>query len=223
MDRRRTLLKVGLKAGLLLAWLAPPMAAVAAVPEPCRLTVLGDSLTAGFGVALDEAFPSQLERALRADGVACAVLNAGVSGDTSAGGLARLDWVLADRPTHLLVELGANDALRALPVDQLAANLDAIVGRAQAAGVEVMLAGMLAPRNLGRDYTETFEAAFRDVAGTRGVPLYAFFLEGVVEGEALDPALMQDDGIHPNAAGVRAIVAKIEPAIAAWLRDEGKS
>jgi acyl-CoA thioesterase I len=218
MEQRRTLLK----SGLLLACLWKPLA-TAAAQAGCRLTVLGDSLTAGFGVALDQAFPGVLEQALRERGLDCAVLNAGVSGDTSAGGLARLDWVLADHPTHLLVELGANDALRALPVDQLASNLDAIVARAKQAGIEVMLAGMLAPRNLGSDYANEFEASFRNVAGRHGVPLYPFFLAGVVQGEALDPALMQDDGIHPNAAGIRAIVEDIEPAIVAWLRDQAKS
>jgi acyl-CoA thioesterase-1 len=179
----------------------------------CRIAVLGDSLAAGYGVALDEAFPVQLERALGAEGLACEVLNAGVSGDTSAGGLARLDWVLGDAPTHLLVELGGNDALRALPVEQLEANLAGIIEGAQAAGVSVMLAGMLAPPNLGERYTEAFAAVYGRLAGRYAVPLYPFFLDGAVQ----DPALMAEDGLHPNAQGVAVIVERILPSVLAWL------
>ncbi len=199
-----------LKACLLLGLAAQPTAAA----EPCRLAVLGDSLTAGFGVRAEASFPAQLGAALAREGPACEVVDAGVSGDTSAGGAARLDWVLADRPTHLLVELGGNDALRALPVEQLRANLDDIVNRAQAAGVRVMLAGMLPPPNLGRAYSDAFEAAYRDVAQARGIPLYPFFLDGVV----LATGLMQPDGIHPNDRGVAEIVRRILPSVAAWLR-----
>ena len=154
--------------------LAAPGAAAA-----CRLAVLGDSLTAGYGVAADQSFPAQLQRHLDEQGIACTVVDAGVSGDTSAGGAARLDWVLADAPTHLLVELGANDGLRALPVDQLERNLDDVVRRARAAGVEVMLAGMLAPPNLGRRYGDAFAAVYRTLARRYDLPLYPFFLEGV--------------------------------------------
>lgn len=179
----------------------------------CRIAVLGDSLAAGYGVALDEAFPVQLERALGAEGLACEVLNAGVSGDTSAGGLARLDWVLGDAPTHLLVELGGNDALRALPVEQLEANLAGIIEGAQAAGVAVMLAGMLAPPNLGERYTEAFAAVYGRLAERYAVPLYPFFLDGAVQ----DPALMAEDGLHPNAQGVAVIVERILPSVLAWL------
>jgi acyl-CoA thioesterase-1 len=199
-----------LKACLLLGLAAQPAAAA----EPCRLAVLGDSLTAGFGVRAESSFPAQLGAALAREGPACEVIDAGVSGDTSAGGAARLDWVLADRPTHLLVELGGNDALRALPVEQLRANLDDIVNRAQAADVRVMLAGMLPPPNLGRAYSDAFEAAYRDVARARGIPLYPFFLDGVV----LATGLMQPDGIHPNDRGVAEIVRRILPSVAAWLR-----
>jgi acyl-CoA thioesterase-1 len=183
----------------------------------CRLAVLGDSLAAGYGVAAGDAFPVRLEEALRERGVECAVLNAGVSGDTSAGGAARLDWVLADRPTHLLVELGGNDALRGLPVDQLQANLDQIIRTARVRGVEVMLAGMLAPPNLGRVYTESFKQVYLDLARRHDVPLYPFFLDGAV----LQEGLMQADGIHPNARGVETIVERITPMVAAFVQDEG--
>jgi acyl-CoA thioesterase-1 len=175
--------------------------------------VLGDSLAAGYGVALDDAFPVQLERALAAEGIQCEVINAGVSGDTSAGGLSRLDWVLGDQPTHLLVELGGNDALRALPLEQLEANLAAIIERGRDAGAAVMLAGMLAPPNLGARYTDAFAEVYARLALTYGVPLYPFFLDGAIE----DPALMQEDGIHPNAAGVAVIVERMLPMVEAWL------
>jgi acyl-CoA thioesterase-1 len=190
--------------------------AAAADAAACRLAVLGDSLTAGYGVGEAEAFPVLLERALRARGVACEVQNAGVSGDTSTGGAARLEWVLADRPTHLLVELGGNDALRALPVEQLYNNINRIIQTAKARGVEVMLAGMLAPPNLGSAYGEAFKAVYLDLSRLHDIPLYPFFLDGVV----LDPKLMQPDGIHPNARGVEVVVERIAPAVAAWLEEE---
>jgi acyl-CoA thioesterase-1 len=199
-----------LKACLLMGLAASPAGAA----ESCRIAVLGDSLTAGFGVRVGASFPAQLGAALAKEGLACEVVDAGVSGDTSAGGAARLDWVLADRPTHLLVELGGNDALRALPVEQLRANLDDIVRRAQAAGVRVMLAGMLPPPNLGRPYFDAFAAAYRDVAQAHGIPLYPFFLDGVV----FATGLMQPDGIHPNERGVTEIVGRILPSVAAWVR-----
>lgn len=206
MARFGFLLKVKLLIGLVTV--APATAA-----EPCRIAILGDSITAGYGVAPEEALPRRLEAALRAQGRDCAVIDAGVSGDTSAGGAARLDWVLSDRPTHLIVELGGNDALRALPVEQLEANLDDIVERARAAGVDVMLAGMLAPPNLGQDYGRAFAAAYRDVADAHDVPLTTFFLDGVI----LDPALMQPDRIHPNARGVDEMVRRLLPAVVTWI------
>lgn len=197
------------------AWSAADGAAAdgAAPAGDCRLAVLGDSLAAGYGVALDEAFPAQLERALAEAGTACEVLNAGVSGDTSAGGLGRIDWVLGDDPTHLLVELGGNDALRAIPIETLEANLAGIIETAQSGDVSVMLAGMLAPPNLGPRYTEAFAAVYERLAERYEVPLYPFFLDGAIE----DPELMADDGIHPNARGVGVIVERILPHIRAWL------
>jgi acyl-CoA thioesterase-1 len=208
--RRRFLNLAGLLAVLLgVAAASPPTAAA----PGCRLAVLGDSLAAGYGVALDEAFPARLEAALAAAGTPCEVLNAGVSGDTTAGGLARLDWVLGDAPTHLLVELGGNDALRAIPVEAMEANLAGIIEGAEAAGVEVMLAGMLAPPNLGARYTDAFAAVFERLAERYDVPLYPFFLDGAIQ----DPDLMAEDGIHPNAAGVAVIVERILPYVVTWL------
>ena len=195
--------------GLLLALLASPALA-------CRLTVLGDSLTSGYGLTEDQAFPAQLQRTLGERGTRCEVINAGVAGDTSASGLARLEWALADEPTHLLVELGGNDALRALKVEELKDNLNQIVLQAQARGVQVMLAGMLAPPNLGRAYGDAFRQVFADVAAAQGVPLYPFFLDGV----ALDGRLMQPDGIHPNARGVEVIAERIAPFVQAFLEDD---
>jgi acyl-CoA thioesterase-1 len=214
MDRARSRRKAWpVGAVLLAAVLATAAPAVAS----CRLTVLGDSLAAGYGVPTEDAFPVRLEAALRARGADCAVLNAGVSGDTSAGGAARLDWVLADQPTHLLVELGGNDALRALPVDQLRANLDQIITTAKARGVQVILAGMLAPPNLGRAYGDAFRQVYADLAAKHQVPLYPFFLDGAV----LQDGLMQPDGIHPNSRGVKVIVARMAPFIANQVQDKG--
>ena len=180
--------------------------------------MLGDSLTAGYGLpSRSDAFPAQLEQALRQAGFKCTVLDAGVSGDTSAGALARLAWVLADRPTHLLVEIGGNDLLRGLPPDQLQRNLEAIVQGARRAGVAVFLLGMEAPRNWGGDYVAAARRAYRQVAQRYGVPLDPFFLEGAFG----VPGHMQADGLHPTAAGVRAIVRRLLPAVTDWLRRTG--
>ena len=211
MDRTPAARKAWWLVGILLAGLclAPPASA-------CRLAVLGDSLTAGYGVAATDAFPVRLDAALRARGVDCAVQDAGVSGDTSAGGLARLDWVLADQPTHLLVELGGNDALRALPIEELKQNINQIIETAQARGVQVVLTGMLAPPNLGRGYTEAFKQVYADLARTHNIPLYPFFLDGA----GLQDGLMQPDGIHPNARGVEVIVERITPLLISALQDK---
>lgn len=190
------------------------MSSITAAAGECRLAILGDSLTAGYGVAIEEGFPARLGDALAQHGIACEVIDAGVSGDTSAGGLGRVDWVLADKPSHLVVELGGNDALRALPTAQLRQNLDAIVDRAKAAGVQVMLAGMLAPPNLGPAYGKEFADAFTTTAAKHDVPLYPFFLDGV----AGEHDLVQRDGVHPTAAGVDVIVERILPSLIAWLQ-----
>jgi len=179
-----------------------------------RLLVLGDSLAAGYGLAAEEAFPAQLEKALRQAGHDVTVINAGVSGDTTAGGLSRLDWALADKPHLVLVELGGNDALRGLPPEETRANLDAILEHLGKAGVKILLAGMQAPRNLGEQYTTAFNRVYPQLAKQHRVTLYPFFLDGV----ALEPALNQADGIHPNARGVAVIVARILPVVEAALR-----
>jgi acyl-CoA thioesterase-1 len=175
-----------------------------------RLLVLGDSLTAGFGLPAGSAFPARLQDWLKRNGIDVNVINAGVSGDTSAGGLARLDWAIGSTPPEFaIVELGANDGLRGLPPANMEANLDKIITRLKAGGVKVMLAGMYAPRNFGRDYAAEYDAVFPRLAARHQVPLYPFFLEGA----ATDPALNQPDGLHPNARGVEAIVERIGPHV----------
>lgn len=182
-------------------------------PAPVTLLALGDSLTAGYGVAAEQSFPAQLEKALRAKGLAVRVINAGVSGDTSAGGLARLDWALADKPDAAIVELGANDGLRGLDPARMEANLDAIVAKLQAAGVKVLLAGMEAPPNLGAEYGSAYRAAFARVAERRQVAFYPFFLDGV----AGNPKLNQKDGLHPTPEGVAIVVGRLLPKVESLL------
>lgn len=177
--------------------------------EPLRILALGDSLTAGYGLAAADSFPAQLERALRAEGLAVTVLNAGVSGDTTAGGLARLDWALADRPDVVIVALGANDGLRAVDPAITRANLGALLEKLRAKGLPVLLAGMYAPPNLGREYGDAFNAIYPELAAQYDALLYPFFLEGV----ATDPALNQGDGIHPNPQGVAVLVKNITPYV----------
>lgn len=178
-------------------------------PPPSTIVVLGDSLASGHGLRIGDAFPAQLEAALKAAGLAVEVRSASVSGDTTAGGRARLDWVLADGPDAVIVELGANDGLRGLAPEQTAANLDAILARLEAEGVTVLLAGMLAPPNLGREYGAAFNDIYPRLAAKHGVPLYPFFLAGV----AARPELNQSDGMHPNARGVAVIVERIAPHV----------
>ena len=171
--------------------------------------VLGDSLTAGYGLPEKDAFTVRLQAALDRSGIDAAVLNAGVSGDTTAGGLARIDWALADKPTHAIVELGANDALRGIDPKETRRNLEAIIGRLQAAGVKVMLAGMYAPPNWGKEYEADFRSIYPDLAQKYGIGLYPFFLDGV----AAQPDLNQPDGIHPIEKGVEVIVERIMPSV----------
>ena len=204
---------IGAAACALLLLLGPASTA----GEP-RIVVLGDSLTAGFGLAREDAFPARLEAALRAQGHQWQVVDAGISGDTSAGGRARLDWVLADGPEIVIVELGANDGLRGLPTEGMEANLDAILARIGESGASILLAGMRAPANFGADYAAAFRAVYERLAARHRVALYPFFLEGV----AMEPALNQPDGIHPNAAGVDEIVRRILPHVVALvLRRKG--
>jgi acyl-CoA thioesterase-1 len=185
---------------------SPSSPATRAVSERVVVT-LGDSLTAGLGVAPDEAYPALLEARLRREGYPYRVVNAGVSGDTSAGGLRRVDWVLRTRPDVVIVALGANDGLRGLSVDALRDNLEAIVTRVQAAGARVLLAGMRVPPNYGEAYARAFAAVFPAVARRTGVPLAPFLLEGV----AGETRLNQPDGIHPTPAGQRVIAERLWP------------
>ncbi|HIJ63570.1 MAG TPA: arylesterase [Rhodospirillaceae bacterium] len=180
---------------------------------PIRILALGDSLTAGYGLPAADAFPAQLERALTAKGFAVQVVNAGVSGDTSAGGRARLDWALADKPERAIVELGINDALRGIDPKITYANLDSILTSLRDRGVKVLLAGMLAPRNLGADYVAAFDGIYPRLRTAHKVPLYPFFLDGV----AMHRDLTLEDGLHPNAQGVAAIVRGIMPLVQQWL------
>jgi acyl-CoA thioesterase-1 len=181
--------------------------------RPLRIVAFGDSLTAGYMLPAKDAFPTQLEAALRKAGLKVEVANAGVSGDTTAGGLARLDWSIPDGTDAVIVELGANDALRGLDPARARANLDAIVSRLRERGMAVMLAGMMAPRNLGADYVRAFDSIYPDLSKKYGVPLYPFFLDGVVG----NPTLHIGDGLHPSAAGVAEIVKRIQPSVEAFL------
>jgi len=180
-----------------------------AAADPLRLMVLGDSLAAGYGLPPEDGFTAQLERALAEQGHDVAVLNAGVSGDTSAGGLSRIDWALADDPDAAIVELGSNDGLRGLDPAKTKRNLAGILDRLKAGGIPVLLAGMKAPPNLGKEYAAEFNPIFRELAEAKDVALYPFFLEGV----AARPELNQPDGIHPNAKGVAEIVDRILPHV----------
>jgi acyl-CoA thioesterase-1 len=197
--------------GAVLALLA--LARPAAGAEPVIVT-LGDSLTAGFGVLPDEAYPALLEQRLRREGYAYRVVNAGVSGDTSAAGLRRVDWVLRAHPAVVVVALGANDGLRHQSVALLRDNLIEIVRRLRAAGAVVLLAGMRMPPNYGPEYTGAFAGVFPDVARATGVPLAPFLLDGV----AGDPRLNQPDGIHPTAEGQRIIADRLWPHLKPLLR-----
>ena len=178
-------------------------------PNSVVILALGDSLTAGYGLGRDDSFPRQLENSLASSGYPVTVINGGVSGDTSAGGLARLEWSIAGKPQIVIVELGANDALRGVDPAQTYDNLNQIIVRLKKAGCRIVFAGMRAPRNLGLDYTVEFDQIYPDLAERHDLDLYPFFLEGV----AADPGLNQADGIHPNAEGVRVVVNGIQPLV----------
>lgn len=193
---------------MLLLWLLFPLVAVA-TDQSLTVVVLGDSLSAGYGLAREEAFPAQLQSALKQEGYQIQMINAGLSGDTSAGGASRLEWSLSDGPDLVIVALGANDALRGLDPEQTRANLASIMTRLQQRGIAVVLAGMLAPRNLGEHYYSSFDAIYPALAQQFEVPLYPFFLEGV----AGKPELNIADGIHPNAAGVKIMVDGMLPLV----------
>jgi acyl-CoA thioesterase I len=200
-----------------LAALALLLVGPSAAASPARILAFGDSLTAGLGLSPEQAFPARLQARLAADGVQVQVLNGGVSGDTTADGVARLDWALADHPDVVLVELGANDALRGIDPKLSYANLDKILARLKASGARVMLLGMAAPANWGRDYQQEFAEIYPALAAKYRVPLYPFFLDGV----ALDPRLNQPDGMHPNARGADIIAEKVAPHVAQLLKAAG--
>lgn len=181
------------------------------------ILAIGTSLTAGFGLGSTDSFPAKLEAALKARGIDAKVTNAGLSGDTSAGGLARLDWALEPKPDAAIVEFGGNDGLRGLDPAQTEANLDAIAAKLKARGVAVLVAGMMAPPNLGAEYGRAFNAAFARVAAKHGVALYPFFLDGV----AADRTLNLPDGIHPNAKGIDVIVERMLPHVVKLIGRNG--
>ncbi len=200
-----------------IALFAAMMAAIFVNPanaQQKRLLIFGDSLVAGYGLPREAGFIAQLDQALKEAGHEVVLIDGGVSGDTSAGGRARIGWSLTERPTHALVELGANDALRGVDPKETKKNLQRILDSLERAHVPVLLAGMRAPRNFGDDYADEFDDIYRDISGGISVALYPFFLEGV----ALQPELNQPDGIHPNVKGVAIIVQRILPDILKLLR-----
>ena len=186
-----------------------------AIANGVIITVIGDSLTAGYGLERKNAFPALLEAALKTHGIAARVIGAGVSGDTTSGGLSRLAWALGDKPDLVIVELGANDGLRGIDPAVTHKNLDQIVARIKSRGIRVLLTGMKAPPNLGRDYAKAFNAVFPAVAKKHNVPFYPFFLEGV----AAKLELNQKDGKHPNVQGVAVITERILPYVKAALKN----
>jgi len=194
---------------------AQTQAAAEAKPinKPIKMVVLGDSLSAGLGLSASAAFPQRLQKSLKANGIAVDMINAGVSGDTSSGGRDRLDWSVPDGTEAVILELGANDALRGTDPAVTRAALSDILTRLKARKIAVLLCGMVAPPNYGSDYSARFNAIYPDLAKSFGVPLYPFFLEGV----AADAKLNQADGMHPTAEGVDVLVKNILPTVEAFL------
>jgi len=188
-------------------------APAAGAGKPIKMVVLGDSLSAGLGLSASAAFPARLKQSLKIKGIDVDMINAGVSGDTSSGGRDRLDWSVPEGTDAVILELGANDALRGTDPKVTRAALTDILARLKARKVAVLLCGMLAPPNYGSDYSARFNAIYPDLAKSFGVPLYPFFLEGV----AADARLNQADGLHPTAEGVDVIVKNILPIVEAFL------
>ena len=195
--------------GLALVLLAGP-----AIAAPLKIVALGDSLTAGYGLGPADGFTMRLEAALRAKGHDVTIVNAGVSGDTTAGGLERLDWSLQPKPDGVILELGANDALRGIDPKETRANLDKMLAILKSKDVDVLLAGMKSPSNWGPEYANQFDAIYPDLAAKYHTALYPFFLDGV----ALDRAFVQSDGLHPTAKGVAEIVKRMTPDVEAFLQ-----
>ena len=189
------------------------LSAAAVTAEPARIVGFGDSLMAGYQLDPGQSFPEKLEAALKARGHDVVIVNAGVSGDTSSGGLSRLDWSVAEDTDLVILELGANDMLRGIPPELTEKNLAAMIERLQERGIAIILAGMLAAPNLGPDYADSFNPIYPRLAGTYGLPLYPFFLDGV----AAETTLLLSDGMHPNDRGVERMVEGFLPVIEAVL------
>jgi acyl-CoA thioesterase I len=200
---------------IVFAGLASAHAQTAPQGTVVKIAILGDSLAAGFGVKPEQAIPARLEASLRAEGRNVAILDHGVSGDTTAGGIDRLDWMLGDKPDIVMVELGANDALRGIDPAVTERNLDTIIARLKQANVTVWLIGMMAPRNLGPQFVQAFDGVYRTLADKYAVPLYPFILDGVAQ----DPELNQPDGLHPNPQGVEVVVKHLLPFVNKNLDD----
>jgi acyl-CoA thioesterase I len=188
---------------------SPSLANLPLSAERPSIVAFGNSLTAGLGVARDESYPARLQRALDEAGYAYRVVNAGVSGDTTAGGARRVSWILKNKPTIVILELGGNDGLRGLSLSETKANLEQIIQQLQQASVTVILAGMKLPPNYGQDYTDGFEALFKELAKQYRLTLIPFFLDGVAGSSSLNQA----DGIHPTGEGYRIIVDRIFPLL----------
>jgi acyl-CoA thioesterase I len=205
------MLSLAIMAGMVL--MSPNSIRSAAAQAPIKLAVLGDSLTAGYGLPAEAAFPARLQKALREKGIKVDILNAGVSGDTTSAARDRLDWSIPEGTEAVIVELGANDALRGLDPKVARAALEDIIKRLKERRMAVMLAGMYAPRNFGPDYAAKFDPIYPDLAKAYDVPLYPFFLDGI----ASEARLNLPDGIHPTAEGVDVIVSRILPSVEAFL------
>jgi acyl-CoA thioesterase-1 len=189
------------------------MLSVSAQARTINLVGFGDSLMAGYQLPPGDGFPEKLQAALKAKGLDVTVANAGVSGDTTTGGLARIDWSVPDGTDGVILELGANDALRGIAPEQSEKNLDQMITRLKERGIAVFLAGMMAPPNMGGDYAARFNPIYEKLAKKHGLTLYPFFLDGVV----LDASLKLEDGMHPNSKGVDTMVQKMEPAITQFI------
>ncbi|WP_244481267.1 arylesterase [Rhizobium sp. Leaf371] len=199
---------------LFLAALAGLIAAGPLRAAPIELVGFGDSLMAGYQLPPADAFPARLEKALRDKGLDVSISNAGVSGDTTSGGLARIDWSVPDGTKGVILELGANDALRGIPPEESRKNLVAMIEKLKARGIGVLLVGMLAPPNMGGDYADRFNPIYPDLAKTYAIPLYPFFLDGVVQ----DAGLKIEDGMHPNPKGVGVMVERMLPVVETFLQ-----
>jgi len=219
MSRLRRIHLLLISASVILLWSGTTNGAASLeVNSKPRIVAFGNSLTAGFGVQPDDAYPAQLQRRLDAHGYDYRVINAGVSGDTSAGGLRRVSWILNSKPELVILELGANDGLRGLSVDQTKSNLSQIIQRLQQAGATVILAGMKLPPNYGRDYTTRFEAIYPALADEYRLPLIPFFLEGVGGSSTLNQA----DGLHPTRKGYELVVEHVLKVLNPLLQQRAK-